>query len=106
MQLEEFIARKRIMLTPESHKRIRAFEPRLQRLTEVRGQPHLGEVIPRITDGDHAWCELPSGAVMEIHITNLRPFTRHDFTTPTIIVIIEDAKPPTPQVCNLTAQYV
>lgn len=72
--LSEYLDQHGILLFPSEAANWRAFPK--QRLSKLKGQPYVGEVIPRITNGDHVWVDvLKDDSILKVHITNLEIVT-------------------------------
>ena len=56
-QLEEYISQHGIRIPSKYRDDYRAVLPLNQVHCDLRGQPHMGVVIPRITDGIHAFVD-------------------------------------------------
>lgn len=70
--LTEFLTHFSLTLPAKEAKNWRAIPADEQVINHLRGQPHMGDVIPCITDGVHAYViRLSDGLPYEVHCTNL-----------------------------------
>lgn len=75
--LKSYLDQHSLTISPSRRDDFRAVGFDRQVFHTVRGQPHLGEVIPRVTDGVHTFVELPyTKSPFEVSTSNLLPIPR------------------------------